>query len=129
MAMNYGKVRGKNFTISYSAKRAVGNVNKDVEKAMKKVAKKIQAAIKSFAPVDTGKLKRSVAVRGVARGNKPRIEVKTTHYGQYVEFGTRNMAAQPYIRPVVKGMRKDWERELKKEAAKSQKRRAKRKKR
>lgn len=54
---------------------------------------------KAKVPVDTGNLKNSIAVGAV---NESQAELwATTDYAAYAEFGTRRMAAQPYMRPAV----------------------------
>ncbi|MFW6214135.1 MAG: HK97-gp10 family putative phage morphogenesis protein [Spirochaetota bacterium] len=57
-----------------------------------------------LAPVDTGNLRGSISHRfaGPLEG-----EVFTpVEYGPYIEYGTRKMKAQPYMRPAVDEVRK-----------------------
>ena len=54
---------------------------------------------KGKVPVDTGNLKNSISVGAV---DENRAELwATTDYAAYVEFGTRRMAARPFMRPSV----------------------------
>ena len=49
-------------------------------------------------PVDTGTLKRSIMLDISYSGLTATVE-PTAHYAPYVEYGTRFMNAQPYVRP------------------------------
>jgi len=53
---------------------------------------------KQFAPVDTGNLMGSLHWRKTDWGW---IVGTTVDYASFVEFGTRKMAAQPYLRPAA----------------------------
>jgi hypothetical protein len=55
--------------------------------------------IRDATPVDTGELVASERPSYPA-WNRGRIKIGTDHWA-YVEYGTRRMAAQPYIRPAV----------------------------
>lgn len=52
-------------------------------------AKNLFSAISKKAPVDSGKLRRSVDVRPIIRTKNPRLEVTTRDYGLYQDLGTR----------------------------------------
>lgn len=59
---------------------------------------------KMFAPVDTGRLRQSIEHKmiGPLEG-----EVFTpTEYAPFIEYGTRNMSAQPFMRPALDEMSK-----------------------
>lgn len=68
-----------------------------------KAAQDIQAQAQTRAPVDTGILRASIQA----------VQVSPLHwqvrvgadYGVYVEYGTRHMAAQPYLNPAVEAVR------------------------
>ncbi|MTD42466.1 hypothetical protein GIX45_28330 [Erwinia sp. CPCC 100877] len=68
------------------------------------------------APVDTGTLERSVA-QSIKDGGLTSTTTPHTEYDAYVEFGTRYMAAQPFIGPAfrkqVKQFKSDMERLVK----------------
>ncbi len=49
---------------------------------------------KRYAPVDTGRLRNSIHREGDSI-------VVSAPYAGYVEFGTRNMAPQPFLRPAL----------------------------
>lgn len=63
----------------------------------------IENAAKEYCPVDTGTLRRSIHTEI----EYPSVNKVTAFigpdapYGIYVEYGTRRMAAQPYMRPAV----------------------------
>lgn len=77
---------------------------KDMSKmeAAKKIVKmngaEMQQNAQRFAPVDTGQLKRSIMLDITDNGMTARTEA-TVNYAAYVEYGTRYMAAQSYMRP------------------------------
>ncbi len=50
-------------------------------------------------PVDTGELRDSLHVEDAPDGGK-RIVAGTDHW-QFPEFGTSEMAAEPYLRPII----------------------------
>ena len=115
------------FKMTFNAKRAVKVADEGTIKGMRKAAELIEKGIKSLAPVRSGKLKRSVKVKAVTRGKNPRIEVTTVRYGGAVELGIRpglgankygNYPRQPFIEPVVKGLRSQWEKVVRDEAKK-----------
>jgi len=65
-------------------------------------AERLRALMVEFAPIDTGALVASIRVQEGAKGLVykvgPGAEIV---YAEFVEFGTSNMAAQPYVRPAV----------------------------
>ena len=69
-----------------------------------RTADKIVKEAKRLCPVDTGHLRDSIkrsASKRTARGY--RVIVGTpVRYAGYVEFGTRKMSAQPYLRPAFR---------------------------
>lgn len=68
------------------------------EAALWSLGLRIQNNARILAPVDTGRLRSSIQAH-----KEPRAVVIGTNveYAAYVEFGTRFMAAQPYLRPAV----------------------------
>ena len=63
------------------------------------------------APVDTGYLRDSITTERLAPKH---WKVKVgAHYGVYVEYGPRYMAAQPYFRPAVKTANAEFRRKIK----------------
>lgn len=58
----------------------------------------VQRKAQSKAPVDTGNLRRSIALN--VNGNRAIIR-SNANYSGYLEYGTRYMKAQPYLRPAV----------------------------
>lgn len=65
-----------------------------------------------LAAVDTGFMKRSIVIKVTDGGL--RAEVKpTAEYAPYVEFGTRFMAAQPFMRPSYQKQRERFLEDLK----------------
>jgi HK97 gp10 family phage protein len=70
----------------------------EVRAAVKQIAEEILADSQQSVPVDTGELKASGYVE--EHGDGFRIGYSADHAG-YVEFGTSEMPAQPYLRPAA----------------------------
>ena len=66
------------------------------KKALTEAALIVEGQAVSLAPVDTGNLKNSITHQ--VKEDEARIGTNTD-YGPYLEFGTRKMPAQPYLRP------------------------------
>lgn len=98
----------------------LGNLARTAEpkivEVLKKNADELQRKEKRDVPVDTGFLKRSITVTSEDKGLTVIIE-PTADYARYVEYGTRYMAAQPYVRSNVyeqtKQLKKDMEKFVK----------------
>jgi hypothetical protein len=74
---------------------AVAEVLKAVENFQDEILDDVLSDMKRMVPVDTGELRDSLE-----KGGPGRINIGAKH-GPLVEFGTENMAAQPFIRPAV----------------------------
>jgi len=63
---------------------------------------KVENAAKAIVPVDTGALRDSIEllVEGIATVATAWVGT-TIRYGGYVEYGTSNTPAQPYLRPAL----------------------------
>ena len=72
--------------------------NSMVGKVVKANASELQKNEMRTVPVDTGFLKRSITLTIEEDGLTAVVEPTAT-YATFVEFGTRFMAAQPYVRP------------------------------
>lgn len=70
--------------------------------AMRKTGADIQGTAQNLAPVDTGALKSSITSDYTETSQTLRIEIgPTVNYGAFVERGTSQNRAQPYLRPAV----------------------------
>lgn len=69
------------------------------ELIVRKTALDLEAHAKSRAAVDTGTLKNSIQATRIAPAHW-RV-VAGVDYGMYVEWGTVNMAAQPFLQPAI----------------------------
>jgi HK97 gp10 family phage protein len=88
-----------------SLRVAVAALVVETEADLWRLALNIQNYARLVAPVDTGRLRSSIFVR---RGDGY-VEVgSNVQYAAYVEFGTRHMAAQPYLRPAIMMGVEDW---------------------
>lgn len=89
------------------------NVHKDLYEALNKANKldqvpkillrngtEMQQKMMRGAPVDTGFLRRSIGISSNRADRGMSIMVKpTADYASYLEYGTRYMGAQPFVRP------------------------------
>ena len=108
--------------MSFKAKGEIikfGNIPKAIQKgnenAILELVTRVTAHAKLLAPVDTGELRGSIMGRvekeDVGHQEGPQITVRpklgqgyvgtAVQHGIYQEFGTRKMAAQPYLRPAI----------------------------
>jgi len=60
----------------------------------------VQGDASSRAPVDTGNLRSSIDYEV---GTDNADVFATANYAEHVEYGTSNMAAQPFLRPAIDG--------------------------
>lgn len=65
----------------------------------------IQNDARSRCPVDTGRLRASITVKRLPQGV---VVGSNVEYAGYVEYGTRHMAARPYLRPAVAAAASRW---------------------
>jgi|SRR5690625_782220 len=70
----------------------------DFRKEIKKHGAELQNNAMRKAPVDTGNLKRSITIEIKNDGMQAHI-YPTAEYAPYVEYGTRYMTSQPFMRP------------------------------
>lgn len=90
------------------------NMKKDaVKTVVKKNGSRLQQQAMENAPVDTGTLKRSITL-DITDGGMSAESEATVHYAGYVEYGTRFMGAQPYMRPALKEVGKQFKRDMEK---------------
>lgn len=67
----------------------------------------VEGGAKQNAPVDTGALRNSI--QGRMTGDASGEVGVGVEYGVYVEYGTVNMAAQPFMRPAAEAVRPGFE--------------------
>lgn len=75
-------------------------IKKKTISALTLVGELVTTEAKVRCPVDTGKLRDSIAYEVNESGLSVRIGTPT-EYGPYVEFGTKTMRMQPFLRPAV----------------------------
>ena len=77
-----------------------------IDNTVRDAAGKCKTYAKDVVPVDTGALKNNIKAEPV---RKRLWQVAPhTEYDIYVEFGTRKMRAQPYMRPAAEKIRKEY---------------------
>lgn len=79
--------------------KIIAGLNDKAEAIVAKTALDLEGHAKSRAPVDTGTLKNSIQATKIGPAHW-RVVVGVD-YGMYVEWGTANMAAQPYFQPAI----------------------------
>lgn len=79
--------------------RIIRGMETKAEAMVAKAALDIQAHAQNNAPVDTGTLKNSIQATRVGQAHW-RVVVGAD-YGMYVEWGTVNQAAQPFLQPAI----------------------------
>jgi HK97 gp10 family phage protein len=70
----------------------------ELARVIAKHAYDLEALAKGLSPVLTGTLRRSIHTV-LSEGGLRAVIGPSVDYGKYVEFGTRRMAARPYMRP------------------------------
>lgn len=72
------------------------------------IGKAVEARAETLAPVRTGALKASItsASQGISTTAQAAI-FATVEYGGFVEFGTSDTPAQPYLRPALDSVMKE----------------------
>lgn len=82
-----------------------------VKRVVKMNGAELQAKAQRNAPVDTGTLKRSISL--VLRDGVLTAESEATaEYAPYVEWGTRFMNAQPFMRPAYYAQKEQFKSDL-----------------
>jgi HK97 gp10 family phage protein len=69
-----------------------------VQREVMRSALKVQAGAKRRAPVDTGRLRNSIAVE-IEEGGLSAVVGTNVHYAPFQEFGTSRMRARPFLFP------------------------------
>ena len=94
-----------------SLERSVEKAIKAAEKELQLTALEIERDAKLNAPVDTGMLRASIT----STGSGSEYEIGTNlEYAPFVEYGTRYMAAQPFLFPAYEKGVRDLQKRLKK---------------
>ena len=99
--------RGSSIGIVRFDQAALGQLlegpNGPVAKDLTRKALRVQAAAKRLCPVDTGRLRASIAWR-MERDWRGLCAIVGTNvsYAAPIEFGTRRMRAQPFLRPALR---------------------------
>ena len=84
--------------------------------AVKRVVKMntayLQCTAQDNVPVDTGHLRDSIEIELKDNGMTGIVE-PTAEYAAYVEFGTRKMTANPYLKPAWEAEKKQFKKDMK----------------
>lgn len=82
-----------------------------VRTVVRKNGAELQGKTQKNAPVDSGNLKRSIGLDITDNGMTAEVE-PTADYAAYVEYGTRFMEAQPYLKPAYDEQKKKFVKDL-----------------
>lgn len=103
-----GQARNADFELDDRAFRAalraaVKDMKLESAHEIEKLGHDVANRAKVYAPVDTGRLRSSIAIQGKGTdGNGSFVDVGTrVKYAAFVEFGTRYMNPQPFMRPAL----------------------------
>ena len=95
-------------------KKLAKNIKKEAVKSIiKKNGAALQKKAQKKAPIDTGNLMRSIGLEIGNDGLTATVE-PTAEYAAYVEYGTRFMKAQPYLKPTFDEQSKIFESDMEK---------------
>jgi len=89
-----------------------GRIDAAIVEQVKRSTFEIEAKAKQVVPVLTGTLRRSIH-SVFENDGKTGICGPSVEYGIYVEFGTRHMAARPYMRPAAEAVLPHFAEQLK----------------
>ena len=92
--------------ISYK-NEVMADVRQAITAALEVVGGTAERHIKEVTPVDTGRLRNSITHAPVSDNTE--MVGTGVEYAVYVEFGTRKMSAQPYLRPGVENHVDEYE--------------------
>lgn len=82
-----------------------------VKRIVKQNGAELQAKAQRNAPVDTGTLKRSIQLE-ISDGGLLAKSEATAEYAPYVEWGTRYVEAQPYMKPAFNEQKEQFRRDM-----------------
>jgi len=77
----------------------IRSLDSDIEQFVEDVAKDMAITAKRIVPVDTGKLQQSITV--VKEDDLTHLIGTNVDYALFVEDGTQNQKAQPYLKPAA----------------------------
>lgn len=91
-----------------------GAINAAVKKALEKIGWTCEGYAKRLCPVDTGRLRNSIAHQ--LMNDEDAVIIGTNvEYGPYVELGTSRQREQPYLRPAAQNNEDEWNRIMERE--------------
>lgn len=83
----------------------------DVKQIVLTNGTEMNSTAQSKAPVDTGYLRRSIAFQTTNFGFAA-ISIATAEYAPYLEYGTRFMAAQPFMGPAFRTQKEKFKSDM-----------------
>lgn len=99
---------------------AVGQISLEARQVTMRAAAQVVAHAKRIVPVDTGYLRSSIGFTKTGEAARSGAVIQgveaTAPYAGFVEFGTSRMAAQPFLRPALAAVRKQFRSDMEKAA-------------
>lgn len=90
------------FTLTSHRPEVQAELERRVRNAMTRCAGEMEKHAKRMCPVDTGRLRNSVATEIDEGDDSVSVYVGTNvEYAPHVELGTKRMKAQPFLKPAV----------------------------
>lgn len=86
-------------------------IEEAVQRIVKRRTSEMNRLAQRNAPVDTGELRRSILSTFTNNGMTGTVKAGM-HYSPYVEYGTRFMTAQPFMRPAFLVVKPEFIRDL-----------------
>lgn len=87
---------------SRALERLIAQFPDELEEVVEVTGRNVEENMKILAPVKTGNLEGSIESRKENPAERhERVVGPTAEYAIFVEFGTRHMAAQPYVTPAA----------------------------
>jgi len=109
--MALGFVSGGGGVFRWFGDKIKAQIDTYLDRKMHQAGEAIVARAQALAPVRTGALRNSIAyvVAYNEAGGRHTLSIQVgVPYGVYQEFGTRNMAPHPYIRPALNEIGRIW---------------------
>lgn len=87
-------------------REGLAQLDRAIVDGLDRMAIRVERAAKRAAPVDTGRLRSSIARETTRDADGFLARVGTdVEYAPYVEFGTQRASAQPFLRPALDSVR------------------------
>lgn len=104
------------FSFRSYKKEVLSHTQENINRALEIIGGMAEGYAKQACPVDTGNLRNSIAHEQESEDTE--VVGTTVFYAPFVELGTRNMKAKPYLRPAIEGHTAEYKAVAERELAK-----------